>query len=103
MIPWGKVRQALVERLWARCPDCTWCGTPTVLALRAAPPGQKSAPNTATLDHVWPKTSAERHLLPKRQARVAVLACYRCNEARNRRDMRALAACGAAVLLPERE
>lgn len=64
--------------MWERDPACHWCGIVTVLPNAA----NRMPRNMATIDHLWPRYH------PNRLAgdHAVVLACYGCNERRNRDD-----------------
>ena len=64
--------------MWRHDPKCYWCGCETVL-----PDNANRVPrNMATIDHLYPRHHPERHS----QHHEVVLACYNCNESRNRKD-----------------
>jgi hypothetical protein len=67
------------DRLMAADPRCHWCGTATVI------PTDAHNPNAATVDHVRPRRTC------KSQAEYDsptnhVLACFECNQERDRVD-----------------
>jgi hypothetical protein len=69
-------------RMWKADPRCHWCGIATVLERL---PNGRVRKNLATIDHLYPRHHPERQV----GAHEVVLACYGCNERRNRADWKA--------------
>lgn len=83
-------------RLWQLNPRCRWCGVETVLVTvsQAELPDRKLPANAATIDHLRTKLKPEyRAICPssmprhRRQEPRTVLACYKCNQQRNKQQM----------------
>lgn len=72
------------RRLHAENPNCHWCGVLTVLET----PNAQCA-DMATIDHVIDREHAkELGLTVQQRNEKSVLACYRCNQRRNRMGMK---------------
>lgn len=68
------------RKLHAQNPQCHWCQVETVLEAPSA-----TFPDLATIDHVIDRpTALELGLSNEERNNRAVLACYRCNQRRNR-------------------
>lgn len=73
------------RRLHAENPKCHWCSVETVLEGPTA-----TFPDLATIDHVIDRqTALELGMSSEERNANAVLACYRCNQRRNRMGMKA--------------
>lgn len=76
------------NRLWAIDPHCHWCGKLTVLPRAHAPHEPRPMPemNWATIDHLHCRLHPDR-LKPGDGQMRRVLACWSCNNQRNRIEM----------------
>jgi len=72
------------KRLHAADPRCHWCATPTILG---APWGD---PNSATVDHIKPRREC-RSQEEYKSAQNHVLACFECNQERDKVDIAMMA------------
>lgn len=66
-------------RLFKQSSRCHWCDRETILV------GRSNLPELATVDHLIDRpTAIARGMSPEERNRHVVLACYGCNQRRNK-------------------
>jgi hypothetical protein len=70
------------QQLMAKDPHCYWCGKEVIYFKTN---GGRVPNNFATIDHLYSKLSGKR-FDPKRKQKTLVLACYKCNQERARKE-----------------
>jgi hypothetical protein len=71
------------ERLWKSNPNCHWCKQFTIL-----PDGEIAKDNWATIDHLRCRLHPQRHEPNPKAEQRTVLACWKCNNERNKGEMK---------------
>lgn len=91
------------RRMWEYDPRCHWCGVVTVLP-KPGPPKGPPNPRLATIDHLRPRHHPGRREPTNGKEFRRVLACWKCNNERDRREHEAMpreklwAMCGSVPL-----